>query len=80
MARRVYRGRFLGGAVTTRMIQFIRRSPTFSGLMADLFSGAQSYAGLKRRLWGQLGVTMGEVVTSLLRPGTPLARPTVEDV
>ena len=42
IARRFYRGRFLGGAVTTRMIQFIGRSATFRALMADLFSGAQT--------------------------------------
>lgn len=80
VARRVYSGRFLGGAVTTRMIQFIGRSATFRALMTDLFSGAQNYAGLKRRLWSQLGVTVGEVLTSLLRPGTSLAHPTVEDI
>jgi flavin-dependent dehydrogenase len=80
VARRVYSGRFLGGAVTTRMIQFIGRSATFRALMADLFSGAQNYAGLKRRLLGQLGMTVGEVLTSVLRPGTSLARPTVEDI
>lgn len=80
VARRVYSGRFLGGAVTTRMIQFIGRSPTFRALMADLFSGAQNYSGLKRRLWSQLGVTVGEVLASLVRPGTSLASSTVEDV
>ena len=80
VARRVYSGRFLGGAVTTRMIQFIGRSATFRALMTDLFSGAQNYAGLKRRLWSQLGITVGEVLTSLLRPGTSLAHPTVEDI
>ena len=62
------------------MIQFIERSATFRALMADLFSGAQNYASLKRRLWSQLGITVGEVLTSLLRPGTSLAHPTVEDV
>ena len=79
VARRVYSGRFLGGAVTTRMIQFIGSSATFRALMTDLFSGAQNYAGLKRRLWGQLGVTVGEVIASLLRPGTSLSSSTVED-
>ena len=29
IARRFYRGRFLGGAVATRMIQFVERSATF---------------------------------------------------
>jgi flavin-dependent dehydrogenase len=68
VARRLYRGRFLGGEVTTRMIQFIGHSPTFRSLMADLFSGSQGYMGLKRRLWGQVGVTFSEVLDSLVRP------------
>lgn len=67
IARRFYRGRFLGGAVATRMIQFVERSPTFRALMADLFSGAQNYCSLKRRLWAQCGTTLTEVVRSLLK-------------
>src|SRR6202163_1104734 len=43
-ARRFYWGRFLGGAVATRMIQFIERSPTFRELMADVLGGAQDYS------------------------------------
>jgi hypothetical protein len=70
----VYRGRFLGGAVTTRMIQFIGRSATFRALMADLFSGAQDYAGLKSRLWKQFGLTVGEVLASLVRSSDALTR------
>jgi len=68
IARRFYRGRFLGGAVATRMIQLVERSATFRELMADVFSGAQDYRSLKRRLWSQLGVTMTEVATSFLKP------------
>jgi flavin-dependent dehydrogenase len=67
IARRFYRGRFLGGAVATRMIQFIERSPTFRALMADLFAGSQNYCSLKRRLWAQCGTTLAEVVGSLLK-------------
>ncbi len=66
IARRFYRGRFLGGAVTTRMVQFVERSASFRALMADLFSGVQNYRSLKRRLWVQLGVTLTEVVSGLL--------------
>lgn len=73
IARRFYRGRFLGGAVTTRMIQFVKRSPTFRTLMADLFTGAQDYRSLKQRLWAQVGVTLTEVVSSLLQPGKVLS-------
>jgi flavin-dependent dehydrogenase len=67
IARRFYRGRFLGGAVATRMIQFIERSPTFRALMADLFGGSQDYCSLKRRLWAQCGTTVTEVVGSLVK-------------
>ena len=54
------------------MIQFIARSATFRTLMADLFSGAQNYSSLKRRLWTQFGMTLSEVLASLLRPRTSL--------
>ncbi len=73
IARRFYRGRFLGGAVATRMIQFIQHSATFRALMADVFRGAQDYRSLKRRLWVQCGVTLTEVVTSLLKPRATLS-------
>jgi len=74
IARRLYRGRFLGGAVTTRMIQFVERSATFRVLMADLFSGAQDYHSLKQRLWRQVGITLSEVVSSLLKPQPTLSQ------
>jgi hypothetical protein len=79
VARHVYAGRFLGGAVTTRMVQFISRSATFRTLMGDLFSGAQNYSSLKRRLWSQFGLTASEVLVSLLKPGRSLARQTAGD-
>lgn len=62
LVRLVFRGTFLGGAVTTRMVQFARRSATFRDLLRDLFSGAQDYATLRKRLWKQFGVTLGEVI------------------
>lgn len=74
IARRFYRGRFLGGAVATRMIQFIERSPTFRALMADVFAGSQDYCSLKRRLWAQCGTTLTEVVGSLLKGQPSLAK------
>jgi flavin-dependent dehydrogenase len=76
IARRFYRGRFLGQAVATRMIQFIERSPTFRSLMADLFGGSQDYCGLKRRLWAQCGTTLAEVVGSLIKQQPTLAKST----
>jgi flavin-dependent dehydrogenase len=71
IARKVFRGRFLGGAVTTRMVQLVRRSATFRELIRDVFSGAQDYRSLKRRLWSQLGLTLNEFLHSLFdaQPG-----------
>ncbi len=66
IVRRFYRGSFLGSAVTTRMVQFMRRSPVFRQLVGDLFSGAQDYSSLKRRLWGHLGITISEFISSVL--------------
>jgi flavin-dependent dehydrogenase len=68
VARRLFAGSFLGGAVTTRMIQFIRRSPTFCALMRDLFSGSQDYRTLKRRLWTSLLPTLAEITASFCAP------------
>jgi geranylgeranyl diphosphate/geranylgeranyl-bacteriochlorophyllide a reductase len=67
LAARLFRGNFLGAAVTTRMVQFARRSPTFRQFLREVFSGTQDYASLKRRLWAQFGTTLGEIATSLMR-------------
>ncbi|HUK29956.1 MAG TPA: FAD-dependent monooxygenase [Candidatus Acidoferrum sp.] len=67
LSHRFYHGNFLGGAVTTRMIDFARRSETFRGTLADIFSGTQSYRTLKKRLWSQLGITLAESAGSFLR-------------
>lgn len=66
IVRRFYRGAFLGTAVTTRMVQLMRRSPVFRQLMGDIFSGTQPYSSLKRRLWGHLGMTVSEFIASVL--------------
>jgi flavin-dependent dehydrogenase len=68
IARKVFRGTFLGGAITTRMVQLINYSPAFRGLMRDVFSGSQDYRGLKQRLWNQLGITVAEFTKSILDP------------
>jgi flavin-dependent dehydrogenase len=75
IVRRFYRGSFLGTAVTTRMVQFLRRSPVFRQLMADLFSGTQDYTTLKRRLWGHLGMTLSDFIASVLNLERPAAAP-----
>jgi flavin-dependent dehydrogenase len=68
IARKVFRGTFLGGAITTRMVQLVNYSPTFRDLIRDIFSGSQDYRSLKQRLWRQLGITMAEFSRSILNP------------
>jgi flavin-dependent dehydrogenase len=64
LARRFYTGRFLGGGITDRMVQFTRRSERFRAVARDLFSGQQPYQSLKRRLYGNLGGTLWEISRS----------------
>jgi flavin-dependent dehydrogenase len=70
IAKKVFRGTFLGGAITTRMVQLLNYSPAFRDLIRDVFSGSQDYRSLKRRLWNQLGITVAEFTRSLLDPRT----------
>ena len=58
LARKLFRGNFLGGAITTRMVQLLNYSPAFRDLMRDVFSGSQDYRTLKRRVWNQFGITL----------------------
>jgi flavin-dependent dehydrogenase len=77
LAGRVFRGNFLGGAVTSRMVQFTRLSPKFRCVMQDLFAGTQPYAGLKKRLLKNLNGSLLEIVCNLgfgrLIPGRDVA-------
>ena len=68
IARKVFRGKFLGDAITTRMVQLLNYSPAFRDVIRDVFSGSQDYRSLKRRLWNQLGITAVEFLRSLLDP------------
>ena len=68
IAKKVFRGKFVGGAITTRMVQLLNYSPAFRDLVRDVFSGSQNYRTLKRRLWNQLGITIAEFAHSLLDP------------
>lgn len=76
-ARKLFLGNFLGGAITTRMVQLLNYSPAFRELIRDVFSGSQDYRSLKRRLWNQLGITIAELSCGFLNPGaaTRLPRP-----
>jgi len=65
LANRVFHGRFLWGAVTSRMVQFTRLSPKFREVMQDLFEGSQSYVDLKKRLFRNLNWSIVEIVCNL---------------
>ncbi|MBZ5580344.1 MAG: NAD(P)/FAD-dependent oxidoreductase [Acidobacteriia bacterium] len=65
LASRVFLGRFLWGSVPARMIQFTRRSPRFSAIMQDLFSGRQTYLELRQRLLKNLNGSLYEIGMSL---------------
>ncbi|MBZ5695070.1 MAG: NAD(P)/FAD-dependent oxidoreductase [Acidobacteriia bacterium] len=73
IARKIFRGNFLGGAITTRMVQLLNYSPAFRDLIRDVFSGSQDYRSLKRRLWNQLGITFVEFTRSFLDPRAVIA-------
>jgi geranylgeranyl diphosphate/geranylgeranyl-bacteriochlorophyllide a reductase len=66
IVRRFYRGSFLGTSVTTRMVQFMRKSPVFRQLVGELFSGAQDYTTLKQRVLGHLGISLSQFVSSVI--------------
>jgi geranylgeranyl reductase family protein len=65
LAKRIFLGKFIYGDVPSRMIQFMRRSPTFNALMQDLFAGTQNYMDLKARLVKGLNGTLREVLVSV---------------
>ncbi|MGH9715890.1 MAG: NAD(P)/FAD-dependent oxidoreductase [Candidatus Acidiferrales bacterium] len=74
-ARKLFCGNFLGGAITTRMVQLLNYSPAFRELVRDVFSGSQDYRSLKRRLWDQLGITFVEIARSLVHASVGAASP-----
>ncbi|MGH9689866.1 MAG: NAD(P)/FAD-dependent oxidoreductase [Candidatus Acidiferrales bacterium] len=77
IARKIFRGTFLGSAITTRIVQILNYSPAFREVIRDLFSGSQDYRTLKRRLWNQFGITAAEIMRSFLdaRSIVPAPRP-----
>ena len=64
---RFYRGEFLGAGVTTRMVQFCRRSKTFLNLFQDLVEGNQAYHGLPGRVFRNLPRSLVEIATHSVR-------------
>ncbi len=75
IARKIFRGNFLGEAVTTRMVQLLKHSPAARALIGEVFSGSQEYRGLKQRLWDQVGVTILEFARSFLIPRRSIVTP-----
>jgi geranylgeranyl reductase family protein len=64
LARKVFLGKFMLASVPARMVQFTRRSPRFSAVMQDLFSGRQPYIGLRQRLLKNLNGSLYEIAMS----------------
>jgi flavin-dependent dehydrogenase len=64
LARRIYLGRFAGAANTTRMLQFVRRSPRIHAVMQELFAGTLSYRELRTRIRGNFKSTLAEIAVN----------------
>jgi len=65
LAKRVFLGRFLFNTIPTRMVGFLRRSPSFRAVIEDLFAGTQPYLDLRSRLLKNLSGTLAEVAMNL---------------
>ena len=70
IADRFFSGRWMGEAVTERMVQFTQHSSRFRKLMCDMFSGAQGYLNLRQRLYRTLPAMAAESVISALGLGS----------
>ncbi len=73
IARRVYLGNFLFGPNHSRMVQFLRRSPTFSATMQEVFAGTISYFDFRKKLLDNINGSLAEIGVSFLmgRPAAP---------
>jgi geranylgeranyl reductase family protein len=66
LAKRLFCGVIFFGAVPSRMIDFMKRSPKFCEIMQDLFAGTQPYLELKNRLLRNVNTTVHEILMSFL--------------
>lgn len=73
LARRFFLEKVLSRPVPAKMIELMRRSPTMTEIVQDLFAGTQSYHGLKRRLIENLQGTAYEILMGSLL-GNQIAR------
>ncbi|MCL4797141.1 MAG: NAD(P)/FAD-dependent oxidoreductase [Bryobacteraceae bacterium] len=62
LAKRFFLQQVLMSSVPGRMIEFMRRSPSMTAIVQDLFAGTQNYLALKSRLLNSLNGTMLEAV------------------
>jgi geranylgeranyl reductase family protein len=69
-----YRGSFLGGAFTKRMVQLGRHSRIVRDLMGRLVTGSQPYTGLRAKLVAASPGVALEMLTSPFRSSQPVAR------
>jgi len=65
-ANRFYRGSFLAGTVTERMVQMAQRSATMRAIIRDLFLGLQGYTDLDDRVYSRLPRVLLEYCASFL--------------
>ena len=66
LAKRLFCGAMFFGAVPSRMVDFMKRSPKFCEIMQDLFAGTQPYLELKNRLLRNVNTTLHEILMSFL--------------
>src|SRR4051794_29322691 len=66
LAKRLFCGVIFFGAVPSRMVGFMKRSPKFCEIMQDLFAGTQPYLELKNRLLRNVNTTLHEILMSFL--------------
>jgi geranylgeranyl reductase family protein len=66
LAKRFFLQQVLRSSVPGRMIEFMRRSPSMTRIVQDLFAGTQNYLALKKRLLGSLNGTMHELVMGVI--------------
>lgn len=66
LAKRLFCGAIFFGAVPTRMIDFMKRSPKFCEIMQDLFAGTLPYLDMKNRLLRNVNTTLHEILMSFV--------------
>ena len=67
LAKILYHGELLGGAISTRMIEFGAKSQVIRDVVQDLIEGTQSYSGLMGRLHASLARTLVQSGVGRLR-------------